>query len=143
MLPDFMIPHFVIPHFMLPHFVIPHFMIPHFMLPHFMIPHFVIPHFMLPHFMIPHFVPRNFRLQYFRCLPLKISSSEFHSILKMISASRRIFFEKTRNIRHWDRNSQISMFCHHGYVFVFKINNSGRFQKLSTYTIIWQCQKTI
>jgi hypothetical protein len=37
---------------------------------------------------------RNFRLQYFRCLPLKISSSEFHSILKMISASRRIFFEK-------------------------------------------------
>ena len=33
----------------------------------------------------------NFRLQYFSCLPLKISSSEFHSILKMISASRRIF----------------------------------------------------
>ena len=33
-----------------------------------------------------------FRLQYFSCLPLKISSSEFHSILKMISASRRIFF---------------------------------------------------
>ena len=33
-----------------------------------------------------------FRLQYFSCLPLKISSYEFHSILKMISASRRIFF---------------------------------------------------
>ena len=41
----------------------------------------------------------NFRLQYFSCLPLKISSSEFHSILKMISASRRIFFEKLPNFR--------------------------------------------
>ena len=86
---------------------------------------------------------RNVWLQYFRCLPLKISSSEFHSILKMISASRRIFFEKARNIRHWDRNSKISVFCHHGYVLVFKINNSGRNQKLKTYTIIWLCQKTI
>ena len=30
--------------------------------------------------------------QYFGCLPLKISSICLHSILKMISASRRIFF---------------------------------------------------
>ena len=110
---------------------------------HFWYPIWWGPHLMIPHLMKPHFVTRNFRLQYFRCLPLKISSSEFHSILKMISASRRIYFEKTRNIRHWDRNSKISLFCHHGYVFVFKINNSGRFQKLSTYTIIWQCQKSI
>ena len=34
----------------------------------------------------------NFRHQYFGCLPLKINSICVHSIRKMISASRRIFF---------------------------------------------------
>ena len=44
---------------------------------------------------------------------------------------------------HWDGNSILSVFCHHGYVFVFRINNPGRNQKRKTCTIIWQCQKTI
>ena len=34
----------------------------------------------------------NFILQYFHCLPLKYDTYEFHSIRKMISDSRRIFF---------------------------------------------------
>ena len=54
-----------------------------------------------------------------------------------------ICLEIEGSIQHWDRNYVFSVFCHNEYVFVFKINNSGRNQKLGMSTIIRQCQKLI
>ena len=47
------------------------------------------------------------------------------------------------NIQHWGQNSIISVFSHHGYVFVFKINNFWSHHHRLTSTIAWQCQNTI
>ena len=46
------------------------------------------------------------RLQYFCCLPLKTNTYGFHSIRKMISASRRIFFEE----KAWSFNLLLTFF---------------------------------